>query len=69
MLCTLTPRSLTGRALVRRFSYFYEAFEAFSATTPPQTREAVSCLKYMLLFKIMTNNPEVRLFCSAARNG
>lgn len=60
---------------VCRFSYFYEAFEAFSATTPPQTREAVSCLKYMLLFKIMTNNPEVRLLvplfccCHCARNG
>ena len=26
--------------------------------TPPQPSEAVKCLKYMLLTKIMTNNPE-----------
>jgi len=40
------------------FSYFYEAFEGYSTMTPPQPDIAVICLKYMLLSKIMTNNPE-----------
>jgi len=40
------------------FSYFYEAFEGYNSMTPPQPQEAVRALKYMLLSKIMTNNPE-----------
>lgn len=38
------------------FSYYYEAFEGFNTCNMPE--EAVSCLKYMLLSKIMANQPE-----------
>jgi 26S proteasome regulatory subunit N6 len=37
------------------YSYFYEAFENYTAANSPK---AVLCLKYMLLCKIMTNSPE-----------
>eukprot|EP00976_Prorocentrum_cordatum_P079111 1183410-Prorocentrum_minimum.AAC.4 len=37
------------------YSYFFEAFEQFSALEDPN---AVNALKYMLLCKIMTNNTE-----------
>jgi len=37
------------------YSYFYESFEGFTSQDDPQ---AVLSLKYMLLCKIMTNNPE-----------
>jgi len=37
------------------YSYFYESFEGFSSQDDPK---AVLSLKYMLLCKIMTNNPE-----------
>lgn len=37
------------------FSYFYEAFESYSQAD--MQKEAVTCLKYMLLGKIMLNQP------------
>jgi 26S proteasome regulatory subunit N6 len=37
------------------YSYFYEAFEAFHNLDDPM---AITCLKYLLLVKIMTNNAE-----------
>jgi 26S proteasome regulatory subunit N6 len=37
------------------YSYFYEAFEGFHNLDHPM---ATTCLKYLLLVKIMTNNPE-----------
>lgn len=37
------------------FSYFYEAFESY--TTVNDSLNAVRAMKYMLLTKIMTNNP------------
>jgi len=37
------------------YSYFFESFEGFSSIDDPR---AVLSLKYMLLCKIMTNNPE-----------
>jgi len=37
------------------YSYFYESFEGFNSQDDPK---AVLSLKYMLLCKIMTNNPE-----------
>lgn len=39
------------------FSYFYEAFEGYHSLTTSNTR-AILALKYMLLCKIMTKNPE-----------
>lgn len=38
------------------FSYYYEAFEGYNTAGRPE--EAVKCLKYMLLTKIMANHPE-----------
>jgi 26S proteasome regulatory subunit N6 len=37
------------------FSYFYEAFEGYN--TAEKTFQAIRCLKYMLLSKIMLNQP------------
>jgi len=37
------------------YSYFYEAFEGYNSLDHP---DAVLALKYMLLCKIMTNNPD-----------
>lgn len=42
-----------------RFSYFYEAFEGLLSLNPPDKPEALKCMKYMLLCKIMTNNASV----------
>jgi len=38
------------------FSYYYEAFEGYNTVSRPD--DAVLCLKYMLLSKIMANVPE-----------
>jgi len=42
------------------FSYFYEAFEGYN--TINQAAKAQQCLKYMLLSKILLNQPEVLSF-------
>jgi len=48
------------------FSYFYEAFEAFNVADDPR---AVQALKYMMLAKIMCNQPDDVNALTTARQG
>jgi len=49
------------------FSYFYEAFEGYNTVGEPES--AVLCLKYMLLSKIMLNQPEDVYSIIAGKSG
>jgi len=48
------------------FSYFYEAFEAFNVSDDPR---AIQALKYMMLAKIMCNQPDEVNVLTTARQG
>lgn len=50
-----------------RYSYFYEAFEAFNSLE--DTDRALKSFKYMLLTKIMTNNQDDVNGLLASKNG